>query len=71
MKRFTFEEFLQEQHAENYHGTDDAMPDAFDAWLTDLQADDFIKYADEALFKARVDEIHRAIELIADNKQSV
>lgn len=43
----TFENYLQEKHFNNYHGTDDDMSDAFDKWLTELQADDFIKYGDE------------------------
>lgn len=38
----SFYEFLQNRHARDYHGTDDDMPDAFDTWLTDLQADDWI-----------------------------
>jgi len=41
----TFEEYLQEIHAQDYHGTDDDMPDSFDEWLTDLQVDDVIAYA--------------------------
>lgn len=43
----TFEDFLKEKHGEEYHGTDDDMPDAFDDWLGKLDADEFIKYADE------------------------
>jgi hypothetical protein len=42
-----FTDYLKDKHAEDYHGTDDDMPDAFDNWLTELQADDFIQYADE------------------------
>ena len=42
----TFEQFLRNIHADNYHGTDDDMSDSFDKWLTDLQADDFIKYGE-------------------------
>ena len=41
----TFEDYLRDTHAKVYTGTDDNMPDAFDNWLTDLQADDFMKYA--------------------------
>lgn len=47
----SFTKFLQEEHAKNYHGTDDDMPDAFDAWLTDLQVDLMIAYAE--LFAAK------------------
>lgn len=43
----TFEDFLKEKHAEDYHGIDDDMPDDFDNWLAGLQVDDIIAYADE------------------------
>lgn len=39
----TFEDFLKERHVEDYHGTDDDMPEAFDSWLCDLGADDWIE----------------------------
>lgn len=42
----TFEEYLRDFHASIYTGTDDEMPDAFDTWLTALQADDWIKLGD-------------------------
>lgn len=42
-----FENYLKEVHAKEYMGTDDDMPDAFDNWLGDLAADEFINYADE------------------------
>ena len=29
----TFEEYLKELHAEQYHGVDDDMPDDFNNWL--------------------------------------
>lgn len=32
----TFEEHLMEVHAEQYHGTDDDMPDDYERWLEDL-----------------------------------
>ena len=32
----TFEDFLKELHAKSYTGTDDDMPEAFDAWLGEL-----------------------------------
>lgn len=30
------EDKLKEEHAKDYHGTDDDMPDAFESWLEDL-----------------------------------
>jgi hypothetical protein len=45
----TFEEFLKEKHAEDYHGTDDDMSDSFDAWIDALDPSDVMDYAEEAL----------------------
>lgn len=46
MKKRTFEDFLIYEHAEQYQGLDDEMPDAFDEWLQDLSADEWIEYGD-------------------------
>ena len=46
MNKISFEDFLKDVHAEDYHGTDDDMPDNFDTWLSNLQVEDFINYAD-------------------------
>ena len=47
MKNQTFNEFLEEWHIELYPELlDDDLPDAYDNWLADLSADDFIKYGD-------------------------
>ena len=43
----SFEDYLQAQHAKDYHGLDDEMPDAFDGWLTNLDGEMYIKYADD------------------------
>ena len=42
-----FEDFLKEEHASNYHGTDDDMPDAFDHWISNLQGDEYIELGNE------------------------
>jgi len=42
-----FESYLQYIHSKEYTGIKDDMPDAFDAWLDELDADEFIKYGDE------------------------
>lgn len=47
MKKQSFEDYLREVHAQDYRGTDDDMPDAYEAWVCDLSADDFITYADQ------------------------
>lgn len=50
----TFEEYLKEEHAKSYYGTDDNMPDAFDHWLSCLDANDVMELAEEALRKAQM-----------------
>ena len=42
----TFEDFLKDWHAKDYHGTDDNMPDAFDNWLLDIGIEDILKFGD-------------------------
>lgn len=46
-KRQTFEDFLQEKHGEDYHGTDDDMPDAYDYWSSNLDVQQVCDYAQE------------------------
>lgn len=43
----TFEDFLKNKHAANYSGTDDAMSDAFDTWLAQLDVEEMLKYGQE------------------------
>jgi len=42
----SFESYLQEQHMEDYHGTDDDSVDAYEAWLENLQIDGVMEYAE-------------------------
>ncbi len=42
----TFEEYLQDTHAEFYDGTDDDMPDKFDDWLCGLDVSEIMEYAE-------------------------
>lgn len=44
--RRTFESFMQDIHAIDYHGLDDDMPDSFDEWLTDLDPQEYMDYAE-------------------------
>lgn len=46
MKYQPFEDYLQEQHAENYTGTDDDMPDAFEAWVSNLDVSEVMDFAE-------------------------
>lgn len=43
----TFEEFLQDKHMEDYHGTDDDAPDAYEAWVSNLDIQEVIDYAEK------------------------
>lgn len=62
MKPFSFEDFLKEKHAEDYHGTDDNMPDAFDDWCGDLDIQEIMDFADEAVHQAELQGIKRGSE---------
>ena len=57
-----FENYLQEVHAKNYHGSDDDMPDAFEDWLVDLDKDELIELAEKALQSAHEEEVREVIE---------
>lgn len=53
---FPFEEYLKEVHADEYIGTDDDMPEAFEHWLSNLDVENIIGYGD-AFAKRLLDEI--------------
>jgi hypothetical protein len=42
----TFEQYLQDIHAKDYHGTDDDMPEGFERWAVDLGFDEIVEYAE-------------------------
>ena len=42
----TFEDYLQDKHADHYHGFDDDMPEAFDQWISELEKESIITYAE-------------------------
>ena len=46
LKSHTFEDYLQDRHADQYYGTDDMMPDDFNDWLSGLDINDYIEWAD-------------------------
>lgn len=46
MKKDTFEDYLQDRHADQYTGLDDEMGEDFDDWLADLDTELILKYAD-------------------------
>ena len=47
MKPQTFEEYLKETHAKQYHGTDDDMPDCFEEWLSNHDTQEIIDFAEK------------------------
>ncbi len=40
---YNFENYLQDLHAQDYHGTDDDMPDAYERWLSEFDANDILE----------------------------
>ncbi len=41
--KYTFEDFLMELHAKDYHGVDDDMPNDFDNWLEQFDVMDILE----------------------------
>lgn len=42
-----FEDYLKDEHMKNYQGTDDGSPDAYEAWLENMDLDLLIAHADK------------------------
>ena len=49
MKNITFEDFLMEKHAEQYVGIKDTMIDDYERWTSELDVQELIDFADEAI----------------------
>ena len=47
MPKEHFIDYLAEQHAEQYTGIDDDMPDKFEMWCEELGWEELMQYADE------------------------
>lgn len=47
--KYPFEDFLRDKHAEEYKGLDDDMEEDFEAWLVNLEGEDYISYGNQAL----------------------
>lgn len=43
--KYTFEEYLSDIHAEDYHGCDDDMADSLDDWIGSLDVSEVMEYA--------------------------
>ncbi len=59
------EEYLKNVHARNYTGTDDDMPDSFEAYLVNLDVDEWIKLADEYVEYIQSDMVTRVMNVVA------
>jgi len=46
MEYTTFEDYLKEVHDKQYHGTADDAPDDYENWLSNVDQEDMIAYAD-------------------------
>ncbi len=60
MKNKTFTDFLQDKFMKDYHGTKDDCQDRFENWLTNLQVDALIDYADIAILEAKIEMLEEA-----------
>jgi|GEM_PF-2328247 len=49
MKITSFEDYLRNVHAKQYEGLDDDMPDDFDSWVTNLDAEEMYELAKECV----------------------
>ncbi len=59
-----FEGFLIDKHADQYTGLDDDMPDDFNDWIENLDADDFIRYANQYCQKMLVRQLDLHTEIV-------
>lgn len=59
-----FEEYLESVHSADYHGTDDDMPDSFDAWISEKDGADMKElaesFADILVRKVKVEVLSHA-----------
>lgn len=63
----TFEDYLKENHAKNYRGLDDEMPDAYEAWVSDLDLSTVMQLAEDAIKEQVREEDERIIKLLQAN----
>jgi hypothetical protein len=60
MENKTFEDFLMEYHAENnYDVLDDDFPDAYAAWVSELEPDEIMELAEKAILYYRAKQINK------------
>jgi hypothetical protein len=59
-----FEEYLQTIHGSQYRGLDDDMPDAFDNWIGELDTEELMEYAEQAIAFYEQKAINRTLKEI-------
>ena len=59
----TFEDYLKDYHAKKYTGTDDNMPDAYEAWIEELDLDSLLLLGDMAIIEGEMRGLLRGKEL--------
>ena len=64
MKKLTFEDFLMEKHGEDYRGTDDNMPDAFNDWVDNLSIEEWFSLGDLYGVERALRATNKAIEIL-------
>jgi len=52
----TFEQYLQEIHDKDYHGSGDMAGDAFEAWVERLDVAEVMEYAEKAIVAIQAEE---------------
>jgi hypothetical protein len=61
-----FEDYLQTKHAEQYTGLDDEMPDDYEDWLSNLDQEELIRYANIYASKYALEKMEEVTQKIID-----
>jgi len=48
-KKYPFENYLMDLHAKQYRGTDDAMPDDYEDWISNMDNAELIELGNKAI----------------------
>lgn len=66
MRNATFEDFLQDKHAAQYQGLDDEMGEDYEEWLSELDIDTLLRYAQNYADKKYVAGLKACAKLILE-----
>lgn len=67
MKYKDFEDYLQTQHANQYTGLDDGMPDDYNSWLDNLDQEELIGYGNEYANKYALEKMGELAQKMIDS----